>query len=317
MNMAESTNRNIRLGIFVISGTLLLVLALYLIGNKQNLFGSTVRVSARFYNVDGLMQGNNVRFAGIDVGTVESVEIENDSTVRVSMVIEEDVRKFIKKNSIASVGTDGLMGNKLVNINSAATTGQEIEEGDELRTQRPIEMDEMVRTLNVTNENIRIITGNLRSITDKINSRNSLWSILMDTLVADNIRSTVVNLKLTSGQALTVTGDLRELTSSVKAGKGTLGALVMDTTISGKIRQTVVNLQKVSDTTAILTGNISEIVRGLKNGKGSLGLLLTDTTVVHNLNKSIISIDTAGSKFSGNMEALRYSWPFKKYFRKK
>src|SRR3989337_310265 len=111
--MSKEFSRNIRLGIFVLAGTAFLIMLLYFIGSKQNLFGSTFRISAQFYSVNGLMPGNNVRFAGIDVGTVERVEIISDSTVSVTMLIEEKVRHYIKKNAVAIVGTDGLMGNKL------------------------------------------------------------------------------------------------------------------------------------------------------------------------------------------------------------
>ena len=93
-------------------------------GSKQNLFGSTFSISANFYNVNGLMQGNNVRYAGIDVGTVESITIINDTSVKVVMVIEKKIQPYIKKNALASIGTDGLMGNKLVNINSIKDHGK-------------------------------------------------------------------------------------------------------------------------------------------------------------------------------------------------
>src|SRR5690349_12707063 len=126
--MAKEVSKNIRLGVFVLLGTILLIAALYLIGNNHNLFGNTFRISAEFYNVNGLMPGNNVRFSGIDVGTVESVEIVSDSSVRVVMVIEQDIRKYIRKNAVASIGTDGLMGNKLVNINSSDEDAEPIEE---------------------------------------------------------------------------------------------------------------------------------------------------------------------------------------------
>lgn len=87
MNNGTRKNRNIRLGLFIATGTVLLVAALYLIGNKQNLFGSTFKISAQFKNVNGLMSGNNVRFGGIDIGTVKSVEIISDSSVNVVMII--------------------------------------------------------------------------------------------------------------------------------------------------------------------------------------------------------------------------------------
>lgn len=314
--MANETYRNIRLGAFVAVGTVLMVVAFYLIGNKQNLFGSSFRISARFYNVNGLTQGNNVRFAGIDVGTVETVEIINDSTVIVTMLLEKDVQKFIKGNAIASVGTDGLMGNKLVNINSVKDPGLAIKEGDELGTLRPLEMDEMVRTLNETNINIKVITDNLRSITEKISSKNSLWNVLLDTLVADNVKSVVVNLKLMSNDGIAITGNFKELSAQMRSGKGTIAALVTDTVLSGRVNQTIVNLEKFSDSAAVISGDISFLVHQLKHGKGTLGILLTDTMLVHDLNKSILRIDTAAGSFDENMEALHYSWPFKKYYKK-
>ncbi len=314
--MANETSRNVRLGAFVAAGTLLLITALYLIGNKQNLFGSTVSISARFYNVSGLMKGNNVRFAGIDVGTVESVNIENDSTVLVVMLIDESVRRFIKKNSVASVGTDGLMGNKLVNIIAGKVAGAPVEDGDELFTRRPPEMDDMVQTLSVTNENMKVISDNLRDITGKLNSSSMLWNLLLDTVVAQKVRSTVVNLHLMSNDGIRITGDLRALSSQLKTGKGTLGALITDTLLSHRISQTVVKLEMLSDTAGVISGEISGLVKGLKQGKGSLGVLLTDTTLIHNLNKSVLTIDTAAGNFNQNMEALKHTWPLKKYFRK-
>jgi len=314
--MANEGGRNMRLGLFVTIGTLLLISALYFIGSKQNLFGSTFKISANFNNVSGLMIGNNVRFSGIDVGTVESVEIINDSSVKVTMVIEKKVQGYIRKNAIANVGTDGLMGNKLVNINSGNQEAPQIEEGDVLQSLRPIDMDDMVRTLNVTNENIKVISGNLRTITDKINSKNSLWSLLMDTVIAENVKSTIVNIKLMSNQSLMVTGDLKFITQGIKDGKGSLGALITDTSMAGKINQIVVKLSGVSDTAAILTGNASQIIKSIKSGKGSLGILLNDTMVVSNLNKSLENLKSGTNNFDQNMEALKHSWPFKKYFKK-
>jgi phospholipid/cholesterol/gamma-HCH transport system substrate-binding protein len=178
-------------------------------------------------------------------------------------------------------------------------------------------MDEMVRTLNSTNENMKVITSNLRNITDKINSKNSLWSLLMDTVVSENMKSAIVNLKLTSNRTVLITGDLKHLTEGIKNGKGSLGALITDTILSSRLTQTVIKFEKLSDTAAVLGGDISQIVRRLKQGKGSVGILLNDTTLVHNLNKSIINIEKSAGNFNENMDAVKLSWPFKKYYKKK
>src|SRR3989344_5478928 len=132
--MIKDLSRNVKLGIFVFAGTIFFIGVLYMIGSKRNLFSSNILISAKFYNADGLMSGNSVRFAGINIGTVKNVEIINDTTVLVQMVIESNVTTHIKKNSIASIGTDGLMGNKLVNIGSVNEAAETIEEGDELKT---------------------------------------------------------------------------------------------------------------------------------------------------------------------------------------
>lgn len=314
--MAAQDSRNLRLGIFVIVGTTLLITALYIIGSKQNLFGSTFKISAQFNDVNGLMKGNNVRFAGINVGTVESVNIITDTSVNVIMIIENNAQQYIKKNALASVGTDGLMGNKLVNINSVNAESPIIEENDVLQSLKPIEMDQMVRTLDVTNENIKVISTNLRNITDKINSKNSLWNLLMDTIVTENIKTAVVNIKLMSNQGLYITGDLKGITDGIKKGKGTIGALVTDTIISSSIKQTVVKLQRISDSAAIITGDISHIIRKLNQGKGSAGILLNDTNLIYNLNKGVKSIDKGAITLNEDLEALKHTWPLKKYFKK-
>lgn len=314
--MARDTYKNIRLGIFVLTGTIFLIAALYLVGNKQNLFGNTFRITADFYNVGGLMPGNNVRFSGIDVGTVESVEIVSDSSVRVVMVIEQDIRKFIKKNSIASIGTDGLMGNKIVNINSGVEASEPVEEGDVLQTQRPIDQDAMIRTLNQTNENMQVITSNLRTITDRINEKNTLWSLLMDTVVAENVKAAIVNIRMASNNSVVLTGNLTNITEDVMNGKGTLGALIVDTTMAGKFRQVIVKFETISDTMATISGDVSQIMRGIENGEGSIGVLLKDTTFVHDLNATMGNMNKGSLILNEDLEALKHSWPFRRYFRK-
>lgn len=315
--MAKEVSRNIRLGLLVVAGVCLLIISLYLIGTKQNLFGSTFHLNAKFYNVSGLMSGNNVRFSGINVGTVESVEIVDDSSVNVVMVIEEKVRIYIKKNSLASVGTDGLMGNKIVNINSSKNHSQSVQDGDVLKTVRPIETEEMFRTLNATNDNLKYITGDLKNITKKINSPNTLWSILMDTVVAENVKQAIVNIKITGNRTALITGDLSKIVQEIKSGKGTIGALLTDTIFSNKLNQTIVDVKLITDSMALISGDLRSVTQKIKNGEGAIGTLIMDTTFVNNLNKSMENIKSGSAGFSENMEALKHNFLFRKYFKKK
>lgn len=315
--MAKETSKNIRVGLFVLIGTGLLIFSLYLIGQKQNLFGSTFELKAQFHNVNGLMRGNNVRFTGIDVGTVKSIEIIDDSTVSVSMIIETKVREFIKKNATVVIGTDGLMGNKLISINSNEGNSPPVEDGDMLKVKVVKGTDEMMRTLSVTNENVNDISVQLKQIVSKFNSPNTLWSVLMDTTVADNVKQAIVNIKLTGERTAIITGDLTRIIKYVKDGKGTIGALLTDTSFSTQLHQSIVNIKLISDSLAYVTGDLHYITNNVKNGKGAVGTLLMDTTFVSNLNKTMVNAKNGTKAFDEDMQALKHNILLRKYFKKK
>ena len=315
--MGKETTKNIRVGLLVLTGTAFLIVALYLIGNKKNLFGSTFHIYANFHDVNGLMPGNNVRLAGIDVGTVESVTIINDSTVNVGMVIEDKVQAFIKKSARASVGTDGLIGNKLVNINSVLDESPAVEDGDVLVALKPLGTDEMMRTLNITNNNVKDITEDLKNIAQKFNSPNSVWSILMDTVVAENVKEAIVSIKITGERTAMITGDLSKIMRDIKEGKGSFGALLTDTVFSSKLHQSVVSIKMITDSLALVSGDLHSISSQVKNGKGTIGALIMDTTLVTNLNKSMENAKNGTKGFDDNMEALKHNILLRKYFKKK
>jgi phospholipid/cholesterol/gamma-HCH transport system substrate-binding protein len=315
--MKTETSRNLRLGIFVIAGSVFLIWVLYMIGLKRSMFGSTFKISAPFYNVNGLMVGHNVRFAGIDVGTVANVDIVSDTSVNVTMLIEDNVKKFIKKNAVASIGTDGLMGNKLVNINSVFNEQtQNVEDGDTIKTLKAIETDEMVRTLNTTNENIKDITTDLKTIAHKINSRNTLWSLLQDTVVADNVKQTIVSIKLAGTKMAIISGDFQEISHNIKSGKGLMGALLTDTTLSGKLEHTIVKLSLAGDKLAVVTGDLGTLTGKINRGEGTLGMLVMDTTFVRDLKNAMKNVDGGAAGFKDNMEALKHNVFLRKYFKK-
>jgi len=315
--MAQETSKNIRVGAFVLIGTILLIFSLYLIGAKQNLFGSTFELKSQFKNVNGLMPGNNVRFTGIDIGTVKSVEIINDSTVDVTMVIEDKVQAFIKKNATAMVGTDGLMGNKLINISSSNEAAESVEDGDFLVSKSPLGTDDMMRTLNITNENVKDITIDLKNIVHRLNSPNTLWSILMDTIVADNVKQAIVNIKVTGERTAIITGDLSRIVKHIKDGKGTIGALIADTTIAVKLNQSIVNIKLITDSLALVTGDMHYITTKVRKGEGGIGTVLMDTTFVNNLNETMKNVRSGTKNFDEDMEALKHNILLRNYFKKK
>jgi phospholipid/cholesterol/gamma-HCH transport system substrate-binding protein len=190
------TRNTLRLGIFVSIGLVLLIIAVYFIGSKNNLFTSTFSVIASFSDVNGLQDGNAVRFRGISIGTVKEITVSNDSTINVLMIFDKKIKPYIKKNAIATIVTDGLMGNKMVSIRNIDTASGNIEENDTLKTLHPIDMDDVTRKLKTSNDNLVRITDNLSNITDNINNgKGALGVLLMDTVFSKNMKESVRHLK--------------------------------------------------------------------------------------------------------------------------
>lgn len=305
-----------QLGLFVMIGLVFLITALYLIGSNRNLFNKTFEVSATFYNVDGLTKGNNVRFSGIDVGTINRVEITSDTSVRVSMIIETSVRQFIKKTSVATVGTDGLMGNKLVNIsNLSLARGEAIQEGDVLATMKPVETDQMLRTLEQTNNNLFQITMNLKKITQKVENSNSLWSLLTDSTMAENVKLSVSSIRAITKNTENFTSNLNGVLTDLKQGKGVAGALLYDTLSSAKVKTSIEQLQYASDKAFQVSRDLKLLTEKMKGGDGAAGLLLSDTAFAGDLRRSMYNIRQSTDRFNENMEAMKHNFLFRSYFK--
>jgi phospholipid/cholesterol/gamma-HCH transport system substrate-binding protein len=313
--MNTEINHRIRLGIFVITGGLMLIIGLYFIGNNQNMFGSTFKIYTVFADVGGLRNGNNIRYSGIDVGTVESVEIKNDSSIVVEMVIDEKMKSFIRKNSIASVGTDGLMGNKLINIIPGTPDAPLIREGDEIPSTRSVNTDAMLRTLEFTNQNIAFVSANLRDITKTINrSRGTLYSVLVDTTLSTKITRTISNVEAISTNLSRITGELSSVSSDIKNGKGTVGALLKDTTLSNNIRAIMDEVKKSTEQFSLITNEVTEITYQIEKGNGTISKLVNDTVMSKHLEQSILNIQSSSQKLDESLEALKHSFLFRGYF---
>jgi len=189
----------IRLGLFIAGGIALFLLAIFIIGKQQNLFNPVFKLTTTFYNVSGLQVGNNVRFTGINVGTVDKISIINDSTVRVDMLIKKDVNKFIKSDCIVAIGSEGLIGDRLLMITQGGTDAPMAKEGMQLASTEPVETDAIMASLEVTAVNAEIISQQLAEIMVNINSgKGTLGRLIQDTSIAENLSETMVNIKQSS-----------------------------------------------------------------------------------------------------------------------
>jgi phospholipid/cholesterol/gamma-HCH transport system substrate-binding protein len=195
----HSTKFKIRLGLFIAVGIAIFVLIIFLIGKQKNLFNPVFKLTTTFHNVSGLEVGNNVRFSGINVGTVDNIFIINDSTVRVDMIIQKDVQKFIRADCEASIGSAGIIGDKMLVISQGSSDADIATDGQQIISKEPIETDAIILSLKNTADNAEIITKELSEIMVNINSGNgTLGRLIQDSTIAENINQTILYLKKSS-----------------------------------------------------------------------------------------------------------------------
>jgi phospholipid/cholesterol/gamma-HCH transport system substrate-binding protein len=210
--MKTTSSQKIKIGLFTFVGILVLVLIIFFIGNQKNLFSSTFNVYGTFKNVNGLQVGNNVRFAGINVGVVQSINIVNDSSVRVDLTLNNNVKKFIKKDSRISIGSDGLMGDKLIVIAPGGVTSTEqIATGGQLNSVNPVDVDKIIAKLTRVADNAETITSGLSAIVGKVNSgKGSIGRLLNNDQLSRDLEGTVKQAKTTMKNVHATTNTLNE-----------------------------------------------------------------------------------------------------------
>lgn len=235
--MNKDTGSNWKLGMFVIIGLILFVITIYFVGKQQNLFGNTFNLKSKFKTVSGLKVGNNVRFSGINVGTVSEIEIINDSTVLVVLLMEEDVQKYIKKDAMASIGSDGLMGDKVMTISPGMTSNETVKDNDLIKSKSAVEMEDLMKSVKTSVDNAGLITTQLATFTYNMNNGDgTLSKLLSDKEFANSLKRTLANLE-------TTTKEFSGFTKNMNNGKGILSKVVSDERLGMKLDSTVANLQ--------------------------------------------------------------------------
>lgn len=318
--MKTQHTESLRLGIFVLGGLLLLILTLYMIGKNRGMFTDSFVLKTHFRAVNGLISGNNVRYAGIEIGAVESVVFLNDTTIEVNMNIQTKMRDIIRRNARASLGTDGLIGNRVVNILPGLGNAPFARVGDVLPSQEEVSTDAMLRTLSHTNENIAAIAEDLRVTVRHVSTSAQLTRLLDDLSLSNELKASLVHLHETTEQSSALMSELTRDFAKATKNEGTLATLFTDTTMAGQVKQTLQNIQTVEGNAERLVQNLDKVIssidKDLNQNKGTLGALLKDTTLSNSLRHTLNNVEESTDALKLNMEALKHNFLFRGYFRK-
>jgi len=210
--MKTTTGQKLKIGIFTAIGLLILFAAVFLIGSQKNLFSSTYKLNGVFKNVGGLQVGNNVRLAGINVGVVDGISILTDTSVRVDLTLNSHYKEFVKTDAKLSIGSDGLIGDKLITISPGGPNTTEMaKEGQKLETVPPFDTDKLIAKGSKIIDNLSILSGDLSEIVAKVNGgKGSIGRLLNNDKMAKDMEHTVNEAKNTMTSVKATTGTLNE-----------------------------------------------------------------------------------------------------------
>jgi phospholipid/cholesterol/gamma-HCH transport system substrate-binding protein len=307
---------NVKLGVLVIAGFLFLVFSLYMIGKNQNIFGSSFLVHAKIDHVNGLVPGNNVRFQGLEVGTVKSLEMKNDSTIVMTMLIRKSMQSFIRKNSKITINTDGLMGNKIVQIHPQPGESGPIEEGDVLLSLKQIGTEEMIEKLSSTGEYLELTLVNLASITERLNKSEGIWQILADPELAMDLKGAVRELHRAGLNASAMAKSGRDLMSTLESGDGIVKSIFTDSLMNQNLVRSVEQLNQTTTDAARVMENLNTLLGNIEKGQGTAGLILSDSAFREQLVQTMENVEQSTEKLNQNMEAMKSNFLFRGYFKK-
>jgi|SRR4030095_10107706 len=297
--MEPNKSKKIGVALFILLGFVLLTVAIFVIGSKENLFTPTFQLKSYFETVSGLKSGSSVHLNGITIGKVEAIDIDATNRVLVIMTIEKSKQEFIKKDSKATVSSEGLVGNKVIDIISGTSGSPNVENNDDIESVKPVGVQDIIDGLKESSDNAAVITRDLSDITNKVNSGHGTLGQLVNN---DSLyRSADYTLRSFSGSS----AQLNSIFGKID---------IMVNNVSGNVESTSLQLNRIST-------DISEIIKKINSNESVVGTLLTDTafannikSVMQNANSTTSNLELASFSFAQNMEALKHNFLFKGYF---
>jgi phospholipid/cholesterol/gamma-HCH transport system substrate-binding protein len=219
-------SRAARLGAFIVATLAILVVGIFIIGSKQYLFSSTYQLKAQFDNVAGLDAGGDVRVGGVHSGTVHSIVLPHKPGEKVTVIMDlgKSTHEIIKQDSVATIETEGLLGNQYLAISFGSAGSGDVRDGSTIASQPPLEMSDLFqKTSDILDSSQQAIqnatraAGNLDSISAKINTgQGTAGALVNDKQLYNNLEQTSAAMRDTMVQAQAGVTDFQENMEAMK-----------------------------------------------------------------------------------------------------
>ncbi len=310
--------RGIIVGIFVLIGIAILMATVFTLGGQKKTFSNGIPVHAVFDNVNGLQAGNNIWFSGVKVGTVRHLELLNRARVEVDMSIDPKSQGFIHQDAKVKIGSDGLIGNKIIVIYGGTETANAVQPHDTLQFLDAGGTTEMMSTLQSNNQNLLAITTDLKEISKRLAAgQGTIGKLLTDDALMNQLQATAASMKRASSNLQALTENVSDYTAKLQT-KGVLAnELVTDTAVFVSVRESVSRIRSAADDAKSITENLKTVAQKINDSSNTVGVLLHDQRAADNLKATVENLQQGTQKFDENMEALQHNFLFRGFFRKK
>lgn len=272
----------LKVGITVLLASITLAILILLMSGTGGLFTRKILLKSYFDNAGGLRVGAPVRLSGVDIGNVAAIRIVSErdkklTPVEVTMKVSTRYLANIRKDSVTSLSTAGVLGETYIDIESSQASGPEAGDGDRLSTRETPDIQDVVRASQSTLQNLDALLKRVDRIVAFVESgQGSVGKLIYDPTLYDRLAATV--------------NEFQGLVNQVSAGNGTIGKLISNDELYNKANATVDKLNLVID--------------DINAGKGTAGKLLKDPTLYNNANDTIANVKQLTADVNAGKGAL-------------
>jgi phospholipid/cholesterol/gamma-HCH transport system substrate-binding protein len=321
----EENKRALIVGIFIALGMLIFILGIFTLGGQQSVFKKNFHITAVFDDVAGLKKGNNVWFSGVKVGTISDVKFIGLKQVEVQLVVDDNVKQYIHSNTGVKIGSDGLIGNKIIVIDGGSADAPVITDGARVGVDKEISTADMMKTLQRNNENLLAITNDFKKLSSNIvQGKGLVGQLLADSVMALKFKSIVNNLNATTQSTQQVAMGLNRFSDKLNTKGGLTDKLLTDTAVFNQLKASVAQLKQTTGTASALADNLNKAgvnltkaTNKLNTTDNAIGILLNDPKGAEQVRSTLNYLQQSSVKLNDDLEAVQHNFLLRGFFKKR
>ena len=257
MNVRESTP--IKVGLFVFFGLFMAMVVIFLLGSEKQFFKRQYTLVTYFKDISGLRVGAQVQLAGLTVGMVELVSFEEDlkdKRIQVRMSVSKEFQERIRKDSAASISTQGLLGDKFISLSLGTPDQPVLQEGEILTSEEHASIYTVAEKFGTVIESVNKAAGSINKMLDEVNGGQGL----LHTLVYESKERPIgANFAATSEDIKDASRELKQILEKINRGEGTVGAILQDPSLYYDIRRLFARVERSKILSHIIRSRIRDL----------------------------------------------------------